>query len=526
MALASKNLIDSASSSQFRKMISTALIFAGIVLSNIIIKGFTSITVTRTQENLCNQIRRDLFIRLSKVQWLQLSKYHSEDILTRMTSDVGTIVNLVVNTIPGIFALIILMTGSVISLMILEPPLAFLALLLGPIALVFSRLFAENLKILHIKIQESESSYRSFIQECIYNMPIIKAFCIEENASNNINNLQNNRLHWILKRTRLSIYSNTFFSISFEIGYLLAFFWGAFRLSQNLITFGAFTAFLQLVGKVQGPFVDLAYTVPQIIAATASAGRLREFEALSQEQDAAFAGSLTSTGVKLENVSFGYEINKPVLKNICIEIKPGEIVGIVGKSGQGKTTLIRLLLSFIEPTEGRAYITTPLNERFEITRASRNLISYVPQGNTLFSGTIADNLRVGSPIATEKEIIQALQAACAWDFVKGLDNGINTFISEGGTGLSEGQLQRLCIARAIIKASPIFIFDEATSALDMDTEFSVLNSIKSLYPRKTCLIITHRPKALDICDRVFKIEDNYIKDYSSETVSNINSEAV
>lgn len=518
MALVSKKLIDSATSGQLKEIFTTSFIFTGIILINIFSGGLISILVTKTQERMSNKMRSELFIRLSKVQWLQLSKYHSEDILTRMTSDVGTIVNLVVNTIPNMFALLILITGSVISLMILEPTLAYFSILLGPVALIFSRLFAGKLKNLHIKIQESESTYRSFIQECIYNMPIIKAFCIEENTAYNINKLQNNRLSWILKRTHLSVYSNAFLAIAFETCYLLAFFWGIFRLSNNIITFGGFSAFLQLVGKVQGPFVNLAYTIPQVIAAAASVGRLREFEALSSESEEAFIQDIPSAGIKLEHLTFGYEINKPVLKNVCLEIKPGEIVGLIGKTGQGKTTLIRLLLSFVEPTEGHAYIITFNNEKYKINSATRKLISYIPQGNTLFSGTIADNLRIGSHDATEDEMIQALKYACAWEFIKNLENGINTFISEGGTGLSEGQLQRLSIARALIKDSPILILDEATSALDSDTEMKVLNSIKTLYKNHTCIIITHRPGALNICDRVLRIEDNYIIDYTSENI--------
>ena len=526
MAIVSKNLIDSATSNQFDNAISSSFIFVAIIIFNMLINGFTSIKATEIHEKISNKMRSELFLRLSKLQWLDLSKYHSEDILTRMTSDIGTIVSLITDTIPGVLSLIILIAGSMISIMAFDSTLGIMTFLLGPLALLLSRLFSDKLKTLHIKIQESESSCRSFMQECIYNMTIIKAFCVEKQATNNINKLQKNKLSWTLRRSRLSIFSNTFLTLSFEAGYLLAFFWGAFRLSQNIITFGTFSAFLQLVGKVQGPFLSLAYALPQIIAAAASSGRLRELEALNYENSDVFIPRIKSAGIKLENVTFRYERDKVVLNNLSLDIKPGEIIGIIGRSGEGKTTLIRLLLSLIKPDLGNAYITTMDREKYEINTSSRHLISYIPQGNTLFSGTITDNLRIGSPDANDNELELAARAACAWEFINSLEDGLNTFVGEGGYGLSEGQLQRITIARAILKKSPILILDEATSALDTDTELHVLTSIKNLSPKRTCIIVTHRDKSLEICDKVFKLDGGCIIDCSNDSASCCSSQAV
>jgi ABC-type multidrug transport system fused ATPase/permease subunit len=517
IALVSKKLIDSASSGQGRQALLVATVYAIILFVNTFLQSYNSVLSTKTQERVSNKMREDFFIRLSKIKWLEISKYHSEDILTRMTSDIGTISNTLVNTIPSIFSLCILFAGSLISLILFEPSLALFAFLMGPIAVIFSRLFAGKLKNLHIKIQEAESKNRSFLQECIVNMLLIKSFCLEIKSIGTINKLQNEKLEWILKRNKLSVSSNSLLSLTFSLSSLIAFCWGAFRLSQGIITFGTLTAFLQLVGQVQGPFVGLAYTLPQIISTFGSLTRLREFDTLNSENNYSNGTQIDVAGVRYENVTFGYDHSKPVLKNISLKILPGEIVGIVGPSGKGKTTLIHLLLSLIEPDDGRISLTDFEGKIFDISSSTRNLISYVPQGNILFSGTIAENLRVVSPYASDEDLCNAAREACAWEFIEKLQDGLYTTIGERGLGLSEGQIQRLAIARALIRKSPILVLDEATSALDIKTEIEVLKNIQRQNPKKTCIIVTHRSTTLGICDRILKLDDGHIKDVSNKT---------
>lgn len=520
MAVASKKAIDAASRRNLNSAVQFVVVFVVLIGFQLFFQAVSSITSTRTHEALSNSLRQKLFAKLMHTEWQSFSKYHSGDILTRMTSDVGTVANVVVNTFPSIISLGIRLVTAFLTLMFFEPILAVSAFALGPVSVLLSRLWAKTLKKLQIKIQEAESAYRSFMHESIQNILVVKTFCIEESSTKKIESLQNDRLGLILKKSRISAISSLTMSFSYWVGYFCAFGLGALRLSQGAATFGTFTAFLQLVGQVQGPFTALAYSLPQIIAASASAGRLKELEKLKLEKITDTVNTWPSAGIKIKDLSFAYDGDREILKNISFRIKPGEIAALVGASGEGKTTLIRLLLALIYPEDGYLYLEDDQGREREITALTRNMVSYVPQGNTLFSGTIADNLRIGCPDATEKEMEEAARAACAWEFIDRLPDKLNTVIGERGIGLSEGQAQRIAIARAFLRKAPIMILDEATSALDTKTEYKVLQAIKSLKPARTCIMITHRPSVLKICNRIIKLEDGCI--YEQPVISQAN----
>lgn len=513
IAVFSKNIIDSAAGGKVSLAVKYAALFVVVIIIQITLDGIQSAMSTRTQEALANNIRLKVYEKLSAASWMDYSKYHSEDILTRMTSDIGTVTNGVVNILPGIVSLGARLVAAFITLFILEPVLAIAAFLLGPISVLLSRFFVRKLKFMHIKIQEAESTYRAYIHEAIQNMIIIKTFNLENETGKKIGNLQNDRQRWIYKRSRLSAISNSVLSFSYWTGYFLAFIWGTVRLSAGAITFGTLTAFLQLAGQVQGPIVSLARSIPQLIAMYASSERLMEFDFLGLEKCDEQELSWSNAGIRFENVSFFYESDKNVLKNVDFEIQQDDVVVITGPSGEGKTTIIRLILSLIRAQQGRVYFTGKENAFCEANVNTRKLITYVPQGNTLFSGTIAENLRAVCSTSTDDELKEALNSACAWDFISSLPEGINTRIGERGQGLSEGQAQRIAIARAFLRKAPIIIFDEATSALDAATEIKILQSLEKLKPSRTCIIISHRPAALKICNRVLKLEDGSIFDY-------------
>ncbi len=508
VAILSKNVIDTAVAGILSRAMLFAALFGGIILANLAVRAFTSMITVKTQELLSNSMRQTLFYRVASTEWLDLTKYHSGDILTRLSSDVGTIAACVASTLPGIISLGVQLIAAFSTLLLYEPTLAFLAFALGPVTVLFSRILGKKMKELHIKVQETESAYKSFIQEAIENILVVKTFCMENRSLEKIDKLHTNRMHWIIQRNRTSVAAGTVLGFGYWAGYFTAFCWGAYKLSIGAASFGTLTAFLQLVQQVQGPFIGLSGTLPQVISAIGSASRLMELERLPLElAEVKKLPVNTAVGLAFKDVTCSYQGSKPVLRKVSVTIKPGEIVALVGPSGEGKTTFIRVILSLIKPDTGEVAFVDLSGQRINISAADRECIAYVPQGNTLFSGTIAENLTAGLPYATKEQMECALQASCALDFINELPDGLATALGEKGLGLSEGQAQRIAIARAILKNSPVMILDEATSSLDTNSEMKVLQSIHDMLPRRTCIVITHRPGALNICSRIFKLKD-------------------
>jgi ATP-binding cassette subfamily B protein len=507
VAILSKNLIDCAVDGTISKAVVFASLFGALVLANLGIKAFSSVLSARTYELMANSIRTRIFSRISMTEWLYVTKYHSGDVLTRLTSDVGNVTTGVVNTLPSIIHLCVQLTAAFGTLLYYEPMLAVLAFILGPFTVLLSRIWGRKLKQLNVKVQESESAYRAFIQEAIENMLIVKTFQMEKRNVDTISDLHGTRLKWVMKKNVTSVVASTTLGLGYWIGYLLAFCWGALKLSRGTTSFGTLTAFLQLVSQVQTPFIGLASTIPQLISAVASSGRLMELEALPLEQLSMELPTESVTGISFKDIYFSYEDKKPILEKLTVNIRPGEIVGLIGSSGEGKTTLIRLLLALVKPDEGIVSFVSKDGKEISASAETRDWISYVPQGNTLFSGTIEENIRAGYLEASVEEIQAAARAACAMDFIEKLEEGMQSKIGERGVGLSEGQAQRISIARALLRKAPILILDEATSSLDIASEMHVLESIHELKPARTCIVITHRPTALRICSRILKLEN-------------------
>lgn len=515
MAIVSKNLVDHAIEGKIDYVVYYGIAFGCIIILSLGSNAISSLINARTNELFSNSLRQRMFARISGSEWSDITKYHSGDLLTRLTSDINTISNGVVNVLPSIISLGVSLIASFATLLYYEPYLAIFAVIFSPFSIIVSRLWGRKIKIFHKKIQEAESAYRSYIQESLENITVVKAFRMEEKAVETVETLHNDRMKWVLKRNRTGVAASMILAGGYWLSYLIAFGWGAIGLANKTITYGTLTAFLQLIGQVEAPFIGLSRTLPQVITTISSAERLMELEKMEMERGKDKLDPNTSVELSFKDVSFSYNKDDTVLKNVSLSIKPGEVVAITGPSGEGKTTIIRLCLALLKPDNGSVKFFDSSGNEFPASASTRDWIAYVPQGNTLFSGTIADNLRNGYADATDEEIIAAAKTACAWEFIEKLPDGLDTVIGENGLGLSEGQAQRLALARAILRPVPVLILDEATSALDVDLEMRVLEGIKNLSPKRSCLVITHRLSALQICSRVLRLKDGIIEEIKS-----------
>lgn len=512
VALMTKNLIDKAVDESFSESIKYGIILGILILLQLIMNSISSLKVTKIKEKMKNKLQLDVLKAYYKKNYLFLNEYRTGDIQTRVFSDVGAVTEIWLASVPSIIALFIQLSLAFYILFKYDPYLAVLIFLITPITLLVGWIIGrKTMQIQHL-IQKAESVLRSYINESIQNIVVLKIFEFININVVNTKEFQTIKYNQIIKKQKISVYSNLFFSLGYRVGFFGAIVFGAYRLSEHSISFGQFILFIQLVGQIQGPIEGLSKTVPQIVTALASVERLVEIQNIPEDKyiikKNSIEGSINS--IIFENVSFGYTKDKQIIENINLQIKSGEKIAIIGNSGKGKTTLISLLLSLFEPNIGRVGLNTS-NELFlEVSAYTRRYFSYVPQNNSLFSGTISDNLYIAKPDATKEEIIYALKAANAIEFVEDLPNGINTIIGERGIGISEGQAQRIAIARAFVNDAPIIIFDEATSALDMETENNIIKSMDKYYPNKTLIAITHRDSIFKICDRIIKLENKGI----------------
>lgn len=514
-------LIDTSIEKGFSEASYYIFLFAFIMITQIIVGAYLTMRITKFKELLSYKLQQRFLDRLFKTEWSNLHKYHNGDIQTRLTSDVSNVVDVWANTFPSMISLFVQLITAFTTLWYFDSTLAIAAFLVGPFFILISWFIGRKLKKYQHHIQSAESQYRSYLTESVHHALIIKTFEHEKESIERIDRLQKNKLFWVLKRQMYAVTTGVTMGIGYRIGFFLAFGVGAFKLSSGTTSFGTFTAFLQLVGQIQAPMEGLSRSLPLVVAAAASAERLKEFESLTLEaekNEEALTESIISS-LTLDRVYFSYEESNPILVDVSLEVNEGEIIAIVGTSGEGKTTLLRLLLTLIQPQKGQLCITDGDRQKHILSSNTRSYFSYVPQGNTLLSGTIADNIRIGRPSATDNELIEVSKQACAWEFIEKLPNRLETKIGEGGYGLSEGQSQRVAIARALLRPSPILLLDEATSALDLNTEWEVIKNLQRMSPLKTCIAITHRLSVADICDRIYELKDGQLIELDKSIVN-------
>jgi len=503
----SKNVIDSATSGNaFMHMI---LLYLLLVFAMQLVSVLSSLMSTTLNERFTFGIRKQIYEKIISSHWMDVKKYHTGDLMTRLTSDAGNIAEGIIGTLPNIARLGIELLLVFFTLFYYSPLLACLACLIAPVAALASWWLGRKIKRLQVKVQESEAAYRSFLQESLANLLVVKAFANEDYSLERLSQLREERFGWVWKRVKVGVTSSTVMSVAFQVGYIIAFAYGALLISNQEITYGTMTIFLTLVNRIQSPIISLAQQIPKVVSILASAGRVVELQDIPLEEKLPESIYPEQVGVSVADLSFGYT-KESVLESVNLDIKPGEFAAIVGESGIGKTTLIRLMMSFMSNYEGNISYYNAQNEQVRANASSRNFIAYVPQGNTLFSGTVRENIRMGNLNATTEDMLEALKLAAGYDFVMELPDGLDTVIGERGHGLSEGQAQRIAIARAFVRKAPFLILDEATSALDEATEQAVIRGLQQLSPKPTCLVITHRKSILQYCDREIKIENKKV----------------
>ncbi len=456
------------------------------------------------------RINQRLFSRIFTKKWQSVSSYHSGDILTRMTSDVTVVVNALITLIPRWLSMITRLIACIVVLLIVDVLFTVILLMVGLMVFILSRFYGIKMKKIHRQCQETQGKMRSFIQECIENWIVVKSFNAQNQAGQQLNELQNLNFKRKIHRNTLGSLASTAVFLLFSGSYYVALAWGAWRLASGMITFGALTAFLQIVQQIQLPFRNMSGMTPQYYNMLASAERLIELEDLPQEEcfDVPYVCDYQKIrGIAIKDMSFYYG-NEQIFSHANAYLKKGNFIAVKGHSGIGKSTLLKMLLGFLEPSEGKIILDTSQGD-IEIGAHTRSLFSYVPQGNLILSGTIKQNIMFGCPNATDDQVWRAVETAGIADFIKELPNGMETRLGERGTGLSEGQIQRLSIARGILCDAPILLFDEATSALDEKTEAEILNNLRAMSD-KTCIFVSHRQATSSICDSIIELCDGKI----------------
>ena len=504
--IAGKYIVDATTSGSLNWLYITYM--AGASLFTILFSAGSNIFSAYLTEKFEFGMRCNIFDQVQRSIWSDLSKYHSGDIVTRLTSDVANISSGLISIIPSTITLGIRLAVSFCILLYFDPWLALFALFIAPIGAICALLYRRKYRYYQIRLRESESTYRSFMQETMSNVAVVKTFQQEDANNEYLRQIRNDRMGLVMRSSRLSALMSSAMSIIYRTGYVVAFCWSAYRISQGQITYGTMTIFLSLVSQVQGSVSSLGSIIPQIYRMLVSAKRITDIADIKDEEYTETDDSPTQVTVQMHDVTFAYDKSN-VLEHVTLQIDPGDIIGIVGPSGAGKTTLTRLLLSLVKPNAGFVEYIYEDGNREETCPASRRFISYVPQGNTLLSGTIETNLRIGKKDATEEELWAALRMAAAEKFILKTEHGLQTKLSEKAGGLSEGQAQRIAIARALLRDKPLLILDEATSALDEDTEARILESITKSYG-KTIIIITHRKSMLRYCNKIIEISENAI----------------
>ena len=517
-SVVSKNLIDAVTGFNSDSIGWAFAFYIGLGISRVFINILTGKISLLIQTKVQNEIQIDVFNQIMYTDWECMSDYPTGDLLIRASKDSNTISNSVLNSIPNAITTITNFVGAFIIVCYHDPIMALIALAGAPITFLTSHYRFSKMRSFQKESQQLSSQKMTFNQEAFQNIQSIKAFNLIDQFSEKMHNLQQDACNLSLRQYNYQSISTIIMSLTGLAVSYACYGFAIFRLWHGDISYGTMTLFLSLSSSLTNSFGAVVNLIPTAIRAATSAERIMEIIHLPREsfterkQACQILDNAKSTGVyvKAENLRFQYKGGRKVYENANFEVNPGEIIALVGPSGQGKTTTLRLLLGLLHPQSGTLIIGNPNGLSLSLSPSTRCLFSYVPQGNTMFLGTIADNLRLVKPQATDNELIEVLKLSCAWSFVSKLQDGLYAKVGEHGHGFSEGQNQRLSIAGALLADAPILLLDEATSALDMDTEQQVLHNIIRKNPYRIIIVAAHRPSVFSMCNRVYRIANKTI----------------
>ena len=514
-SVASKYMIDIITGYKTSKLAVMIVIMVGSALFSLVFDNVISRVSTKLSIYINNDIQADIFDKIVDADWLAINQYSNGDVLNRFNGDISTVSGNAISWLPTIIIAVYRFIATFIVILHYDVIMAFIALGSAPLMLLISRFLIKKQREYSKKVREMSSKLMTFEVEAFYNFDTIKSFGIAPYYSKKMRWWQGKFKDISLQYNMFTIKTNVLMSIMGNIVQFIAFGYCLFRLWTHDITYGTMTLFLQQRSNLSSAFNNVVSIIPSFLNSSVSAHRIRELVELPKEvhiPESAELDALADDGfeVRMRDVDFSYIEGTRVITESEFQACPGEIVALVGSSGEGKTTMIRLILGLIRPEEGQAVMVASDGREIAMNAETRHLFAYVPQGNTILSGTIAENMRMVKEDATDEEIIEALKISCAWEFVEKLPETINSSVGERGRGLSEGQAQRLSIARAVLRDAPVLLLDEATSALDVATERRVLKNIIGQKPNKTCIVTTHRPSVLNMCQRVYRVMETRI----------------
>ena len=500
-----KHLIDIATHQADGNIATGLAAMAGCIVLQLLLSSLTSRLYAHTEISLRNRLRQDLLEHILKSRWNGREAFHSGDMLNRMEGDVYTVANLLASSIPSAGITFLQLVGAALFLICLDARLALVILLIMPLALLFSKLYMKRMRRLTREIRTTDSRVQSHLQENLQHRILISTLECTSMATDTMYSLQSGLKRLVLRRNTFSIFSSFMVQAGFALGYVTAFAWGVYGLDAGTVTFGMLAAFLQLVAQVQRPVVELSRQLPAFISALTSVERIYELISTPLEEQGEPVILEGRLGVRMEDVTFTYfDGKRKVIEHFTHDFEPGSLTAVLGETGSGKSTLVRLALALLQPDEGKITLYGK-NMSVSASPLTRGNFVYVPQGNTLVSGTVRDNLLLGNPRAADTHIWEALHMAAA-DFVRELPQGLDTPCGEMGMGLSEGQAQRIAIARGLLRPGNIVLLDEPTSSLDSDTERILLERLSHAIKDKTLIVITHQEQTARLCNVVIRMK--------------------
>lgn len=513
-----KYLIDCIVAMDRTRLLPLAAATVAVAVAGMAFRGFSARFSARLGVNMLGDVRSFVFRRLLSSQWMSIRQFSTGDLLARFSGDVRTVANSAVSWLPTVIIQLFTVLSTLAVVLYYDPVMALLAFASTPVLFLASRRLLRRQRAFNKQLRQVGSDMSAFESETFRNIDTLKSFGVEESIHKRLDAWQDTYRDVTMDYTAFSVRTNLLLSSMGMIVQYLAMGYCMWRLWRGEILFGTMVLFLQQRSQLSGAFSSLISQIPAALSGSVAAERVRELTELPKEERQLHqADPEGSCVLEMQNLQLAYsDDRKVVLDGVNLRADAGTVVALVGPSGEGKSTLMRLMLGLMEPRSGEAYLLDQNGTQFPLGADTRHLFAYVPQGNTVLAGTVAENLQLVNPEATEAEMIAALEDACAWDFVRELPQGIHSIIGEGGKGLSEGQAQRVAIARALVRKAPVLLLDEVTSALDFETEQKVLSNLTRR--GVTCIAATHRPSVLGMCSRVYRVRDGGVESLSQSEI--------